>query len=77
MFHIVKNQLRDEVIRKNLEAESFLEFQERVLCAIESIPSDVIDKTIESLSKRVEAIIKSGGYRSKYRCISNSEAFMT
>ena len=66
IFHIVKCSLREEVINKRIETESFAQFQDRVVCALNLISCDVIDKTIESLPKRVEAIIKSGGYRGKY-----------
>ena len=66
VFYIVKNSLCEEAIKKCIEAESFLQFQERVVCALKFISTDIIDKTIESLPKRVGAIIKSGGYRTKY-----------
>ena len=66
IFHIVKNSLREDAIKKRIEAESFSQFQERVVCALKCISCNVIDKTIESLPKRVDAIIKSGGYRTKY-----------
>ena len=66
IFHIVKCSLREEAINKRIETESFAQFQDRVVCALNLISCDVIDKTIESLPKRVEALIKSGGYRSKY-----------
>lgn len=66
VFHIVKCNLRDEAISKRIEAETFSQFQERVVFALQRIPFDVIDRTIASLSTRVETIIKSGGYRSKY-----------
>ena len=66
IFHIVKNSLREDAIKKRIEAESFLQFQERVVCALKCISSNVIDKTIRSLLKRVDAIINSGGYRKKY-----------
>jgi transposase len=66
IFHLVKSNLRDEAINKRIEAENFSQFQERVVRALNSIPYDVIDKTIASLPKRVDLIIKSGGYQTKY-----------
>ena len=66
IFHIGKNSLRKDAIKKRIEAESFSQFQERVVCALKCISSNVIDKTIESLLKRVDAIINSGGYQTKY-----------
>ena len=53
IFHIVKNSLREDAIKKRVEAESFLQFQERVVCALKCIWCNVIDKTIESLPKRI------------------------
>ena len=66
IFHIVKCDLRDEAVNKHIESENFSEFRERVLTALKRVPCDVIDKTIASLSKRVDAVIESGGYRTKY-----------
>ena len=68
IFHIVKCSLPEGAMNKRIETESFAQFQDRVVCALNLISCDVIDKTIESLLKRskFEAIIKSGGYRSKY-----------
>jgi hypothetical protein len=56
----------EAAISKRIEAENFPQCQERVVCALNSIPYDVIDKTIASLPKHVDLIIKSGGYRTKY-----------
>ena len=55
MVHIVKNLLRDDALKKRTE--------------VIRITWNVIDKTIEILPKRVEAIIKSGGYQTKYQCL--------
>ena len=57
VFHIVKNSLREEAIKKRIEAESFSQFQERVVCALKCISTDIIDKTIESLPKRVDSVL--------------------
>ena len=57
---------RDEAVKTHIESENFSEFRERVLGALKRVPCDVIDKAITSLSKRVDAVIDSGGYRSKY-----------
>jgi 2-oxo-4-hydroxy-4-carboxy--5-ureidoimidazoline (OHCU) decarboxylase len=64
--HIVKRDLREEAVNKHIESENFSEFHERVLGALKRIPCDIIDKTIASLSKCVDAVIESGGYRTKY-----------
>ncbi|CAB4020842.1 Transposable element Tcb1 transposase [Paramuricea clavata] len=46
IFHSVKSIFCEEAITKRIEAEDFSQFQERVVCALNSIPNDVIDKTI-------------------------------
>lgn len=66
IFHLVKRALREEAIKKSIECESFCEFQQRVLRAINNTPSDVIDKTISNLPERIAAMMKSRGCRTKY-----------
>ena len=58
--------LRDEAVNKHIESENVSEFRERNFNALKRVPCDGIDKTIASLSKRVDAVIESGGYRTKY-----------
>ena len=45
---------------------NFNSFSERVKKTIENFPIDIIDKTIESMDKRIGLIIKSKGQRTKY-----------
>lgn len=66
VFHIVKKRLEQEAITLNLTMETFDNFKERVLKCFQSIDSDLIDKTIASLPKRVENIISLCGGRTKY-----------
>ena len=66
IFKLVKRYLEDEAIALNIANESFEEFTERVLRAFDQIPVEVINRTISSISKRIEAIIASKGYRTKY-----------
>jgi transposase len=46
IFHLVKSNLRKKAINKRIEAENFSQFQERVVYALNSIPYDIIHKTI-------------------------------
>ena len=66
IFNLVKRYLEDEAVALNITNESFEEFTERVLRAFDHIPVEVISRTISSISKRIEAIIASKGYRTKY-----------
>ena len=66
IFNLVKRYLEDEAVALNITNESFEEFTEGVLGAFDQIPVEVINRTISSISKRIEAIIASKGYRTKY-----------
>lgn len=66
VFHLVKRKLNADAIERNILQENFNSFSERVKKTIENFPIDIIDKTIESMDKRIGLIIKSKGQRTKY-----------
>ena len=66
IFHLVKKNLEHEAIAKSITSETFKQFSERVLRSFDSLSIDVVDRTIASLSKRVEAVLKYKGNRIKY-----------
>ena len=66
IFHLVKSNLDRETISRNIVSESFEEFQARVLLALNSVPVDIIYRTIASMPKRIKAARHSKGYRTKY-----------
>ena len=66
VFHLVKKSLEREAIKKNIMRESFVEFRARVFRCFESLDVAMIDRTIESMPKRIEKIITSKGKRIKY-----------
>lgn len=66
VFHLVKTYLAKQAVRHNIVSESFDEFQIRVLAALDGIPTEVVDRTISSMSKRIETMVKSKGYRTRY-----------
>lgn len=66
IFNQVKRKLSSDAIEKNIEQESFKTFSERVQKTIENFPTDIIDRTIESMDKRIGLIIISKGQRTKY-----------
>ena len=51
VFNTIKNSLCEDALKRRTEAESFLQFQERVVCALKCITWNVIDKTIESFAE--------------------------
>jgi hypothetical protein len=66
VFHLVKKTLDNEAIANNITYETFQDFSARVLKSLENLSTDVIDRTISSLSSRVDAILKARGNRIKY-----------
>ena len=66
VFHNVRRALAEQVKELNIESETYNEFAKRVMNVIKSMPHDVIDRTIESLLKRMKMIVSSNGDRIKY-----------
>lgn len=66
VFHFVKKRLEKEALENNITRESFEAFTERVLRCFHEMDIHMIDKTIESLPHRIDAIIRLAGGRTKY-----------
>ena len=64
VFHLANKDLRKSA--KKITNESREEFVARIRKALYSVPMHTIDKTISSMGKRVDMIIKSHGERIKY-----------
>ena len=63
IFHIIKNLLEEE---SNIAKETFEEFQSRVLQTLRDLDPGIINKAIDSMPRRITAIIKGKGARTKY-----------
>ena len=66
LFHLVRKRLRQEAIDKNITYQSWDVFKQRVLYHVWSTSSEIIDKTIASMPKRLHEIVKTKGQRTKY-----------
>ena len=66
VFHFVKSELRTEAFEKNINYEIFEQFSARVKHTLDNTPTKYIDKTIESILKRMLMVITSKGQRIKY-----------
>lgn len=66
VFNNVKAQLRDDAFTKNIKWEDYPQFCKRVNHLLLNFPSTVIDKTIASMEKRINVLIKAKGQRIKY-----------
>ena len=66
IFHIAKEKLKSEAIAQKITCESYEEFVKRVIRTLKATPIPVIDRTIASMNKRIDMVIKSKGERIKY-----------
>ena len=66
LFNTAKRKLRRQALDEKIERETFEEFSQRVKEMLLNFPANDIDKIIDSMGKRVDTIIKTGGYRTKY-----------
>ena len=65
-FHIVKQRLRQDALDQQITLEDFAAFSARVKTTLEAIPIDVVARTILSMGKRINEIIKQKGQRIQY-----------
>ncbi|XP_020908732.1 uncharacterized protein LOC110250293 [Exaiptasia diaphana] len=66
IFNTVKTDLEKEAISKMITNESFDEFKTRIKEEFHRITTHEVDKTINTMPKRLQAIVKSKGNRTKY-----------
>lgn len=66
LFHVVRRQLREDAKEKCIIKETCDEFVIRVKSTILAMSTIYIDKTIESMTKRVQQIICSKGRQIQY-----------
>jgi len=66
VFNVVKEDLQTQAIRLNLTYESFEDFARRVKSTLYSMRTEIVDKTIASISKRLDLITKNRGRHTKY-----------
>jgi len=66
VFNFIKEELRTQAIEQNIVRENFENFSIRVKHTLENCPASYIDKTIESMPKRIMMVLKARGRRIKY-----------
>ena len=62
IFHIVKNELECKAISKHITSESYSEFEKRIIHVLDHISVEASDRTINSMDRRISAVIKSKGF---------------
>ena len=66
VFHNVKRQLQDDALSKRITKESHSQFCARVKQTLLNYSPEIIDRTIVSMDRRIDMVIKSKGQRIKY-----------
>jgi len=65
-FGIISKHLQKQAVKDNITHETFQEFSTRVKDTMMSYPVDKINKIIESMDRRIQAVINKKGMRIKY-----------
>ena len=65
-FHLPGQRLRKQSLEQKIQYESYEAFCQRIRKTLLSFPVGIIDRTIASMHKRLDAIIKLKGQRTKY-----------
>ena len=65
-FHSIGKQIRKDAVTNRIEKETYKQFCDRVKRIVLNFNKDVIDRTIESMPRRLDAVIKGKGNRTKY-----------
>ena len=65
-FNNIRKKIREDAVKQKITKETYLQFCHRVKQTILNYSIQVIDRTIESMPKRVDAVIKNKGARTKY-----------
>ena len=66
VFHLIKMKLKDDAVEKQITKETFSEFSERCKETMLNFSIEAIDRTINSMDKRMTMIIKAKGKRIRY-----------
>ena len=66
VFHLVRKRIEAQVKENNITHQTWEEFKQAVQYNIWSTSKDVIDKTITTMTKRLQEIVQTNGKRTKY-----------
>ena len=65
-FHMITVLLNNDAFQKNITKETFKNLSSRVKETILGVSSKEIDQIIDSMDKRITAVLKVKGQRTKY-----------
>ena len=66
VFHEMLKAIQNDVITRKIDKETFAQFSRRAKNVIKNYPISKINKVIDSMWKRIDAVIKRHGQRTKY-----------
>ena len=66
VFHNIRQELRKQALHGRIVKETYAQFCMRVRRTILDYSAEIIDKTIDTMPKRLDEIIASRGFRTKY-----------
>ena len=66
IFHLISKKIRADGKALNLKKETYEEFRDRCYQTMMNYPTAIVDKTIESMPKRLRGVLDSNGNRTKY-----------
>ena len=66
IFHLAKRKVKKDAVSRLITHESYEEYVFRVKQILMNMGIDVINRTIESMNKRINMVIKAKGQRIKY-----------
>lgn len=66
IFHLVRKSLKEDALSLEIKDESYDEFSKRVANTLLNFPTEIVNKTIDAMGKRIAMVIKCKGGRSKY-----------
>ena len=58
VLHLIDKKLKEDVVSRNLIKENSRQFSKRTIQTVSAFPFDVIDKTIKSMPRRIDNVIK-------------------
>ena len=66
VFHAMRKEIQNDASVRNIQKETFRQFQYRASRIIRNFDPDYIDKVIHTMPKRIELVIQRNGQRIKY-----------
>ena len=65
VFHLIGKKLKEDAVSRNLTKKTFRQFWKRIIHIVLVFTTDVIDKTIESMQRDIDNVVKCQGQRNK------------